>query len=121
MNYKFFYLLICLSITSKLICIGEENNDKGAWAYIKSWLEPSVEQKLFEAQAAHKLRIMDAQQTLYACLSDNKEKEKNEQGMPLACEEAMNDFAAAAGFGALNKIKAAYTKTRKVSNVSHNN
>jgi len=114
MNHNLLYIIVFLSITNQALCIDEESNNKGARAYIKSWFEPSAEQKLHEAQIAHRLRIMDAKQALYKCLEDNKQKEKNEQGMPCACEKEINDFAAAAGFGALNKVKKAYTeKVRK--------
>lgn len=55
-------------------------------------------------------KYKNAFKALNECLTDHKNKAKDDEGMPLACEEVIDEYTRIAGFEALNQIKSAYVK-----------
>jgi len=84
----------------------------GSWyigSSIINWVWPSEEQKALKEKALHDKAVLKVFTTLNECLTDNKAKPKDNDGMPYICETSMNEYSRLAGFEALNRVKTAYT------------
>lgn len=109
MNYKIFYLIFILSVTVN--AFDQKREDEGLCTHVKGWLFwPSDLQLFCSKRASYERELLEAKMTLNACLVDNKNKEKDSEGMPVECKEAMERFEKIAGSEALNKVKEAYNK-----------
>jgi hypothetical protein len=84
--------VVAVSTVIELICKGY------------NYCHPSEEQELRNREAAKEMEILKAKQALNASLAAHAQEEKNCNGIPCACEAAANNYAALAGFDALEQV-----------------
>ena len=80
---------------------------------------PSKDEQLHEKEVSKKLNILKAEGELYKSLVAHAREGKNYRGIPDACEEAANKYAAVAGFDALGKMIEEFKRATDGESLAH--
>lgn len=80
---------------------------------------PDKEKQLREEEASRKLNILKAEKELYKSLVAHAREGKNYRGIPDACEEAANKYAAVAGFDSLGKMIEEFKRATEGESLAH--
>ncbi len=129
-NFYFLLFLFNVSVNNSVVCsdkfdwlieaaknYGEKFGDTlGSLAGVacvvtiaKFGKEVIVETKEY-FRPGHERQLKNTTQEMNKCLFDFQTAQKREDGMPIACENQLHDYAKLAGPVALSKVKKAYAK-----------
>lgn len=78
--------------------------------WLNEWRNPDPEKAARKAAAIREMETLKARGDLNKCLVYKRKESKNAQGIPVACEEAYNEFVGALGFDEAERTVQAFKR-----------